>query len=969
MAKVKPFFVCLLIAVWLCTVLNLTAQAADNQLEKIDHSATGKNQSTLTTIHTVRPNYEISENLKRQVFILKFRNTELGGLSRVRIYEESLIAGYQISEIDSGEYWLKIKTSAPDLRFRVIVPKEKPNVLSIVFFTPEKKEPQLEGIEITNILRELNPASERLYLFSEKPIQYDIVKDRSQPGKVMKIRLYNARMAKGLFVPGAQSDMLKSIKLEEQGKYINLVITPRTYAINITQRLERDPVRRIFTISENRQVLVTDPDEELIEEKERVEKEKQEREKKLKFLTRLFNDAEKFYKIGRFKQASLKFKNIYNFAPESELGVRAAFRSADSLFQHQRAVQEKGGERFVNQQYKAAISAALMADAGYEEIPRAYYNIGRNHLSSRFYEDAFNQFEILIQNYPESPYAKTALFHQGVIHLNMERYAKAVEALQKYTEENKSSPFIHAAYYKIGEAQFQLKKYKEAKANFEKAWSLDAEYMKNDAELMFHMGEAYYENQEYNTARAIYEELIDLYPNEPFSNLVAIRIGDFLREEGKYDDAIKAYQKAINQFPNELLLIGRMRIANILSQRPNQKDYQKALDIYNFIITKHFLSDQLEEATLRRALTLSVFDRYADAIASMENFCEQFSENIYVENNIIHDRILDTIKAYISDYYFQGKHLDALGVYEQYEKKYFERPENSACFHPTPGETRKQTVLRLAEKAPLFLISDAYYRLGLYDKALEINKMILRDEEDPLAPIVLFNQGKIFDAKDQPEKAQEEYSTFINKYRNHIYTPLVKKALGDSYFKVHKPDRISRAIRIYRQTIRDYQDSDSMLEREIVPECWFALGNLYQGIGQYDDSINAYKNVLNYYEHPLQSEAVDEYVMDTHFILGNLYLELNQLPEALETYNNAIRLFPQSDKTPWAKYYKGEIFIKNEQKDKALKIFEELIEESKDAPDALWGPLAAESHKAILNDLQFDQYLKRTPTAANTNEE
>ncbi len=945
-------------------ILPLLVLAADNILEQVGHSTPAVNQAVFTLVSKKKPDYEIVENLNKQVFVIKLRNTVLGKVGEMTTYEKSLVMGYQITKLGSDEYWVKIRTRIPGLLYRVNMSKKTPNSLSIIFYTKKKIEDLPEGIEITNILRELNPDSEMIYVFSKKPIQHDLVKEMGKPGKIMKIRLYNAYLKKGLIVPGAQTDMLTSIKYEEQGKYINLVLTPRTYALQITKKIEIDPFRVVFTVRENKKVKVTDPDEDQAQQEQKLALEKQEQQKRDKFLTKLFNDAEKFYKIGRFEQSSLKFKNIYNFAPDSEIGVRSAFRAADSLFQQQRRTQIKGGEQFVNREYKAAISAALLADKGYEDIPRAYYNIGRNHLALKYYEDAYNQFEILTRNYPESPYSRNALFHQGVIHLNMERYGKSIESLVKFIEENPKSPLIHAAYYKKGESQFQLKKYKEAKASFEKAWSLDAEYMKKDPELMFHMGEAYFENQEYQTARAIYEELIDLYPNEVFSNLVAIRIGDFLREEEKYDDAIQAYDKAINRFPNELLLIGKMRIANILAERPYQEDYQKALEIYNFIITKHMLSDQLEEAMLRRSLTLSLFHYYPEAIASMEDFCKRFPENIYVKNNIIHDRIHETIKAYISDYYFQGKYLDALGVYEQYEKQYFQRPENSLCFHADPGESKKETVERLANKAPLFLISDAYFRLGLYDKALGQNKRILKDEKDPLASIVLFNQGKIHDAKDQPELAQREYGAFISRYRTHVYTPLVKKALGDSYFKVHKPDRITRAIRIYQQTIRDYQDSEKMLEREIVPECWFALGNLYQGIGQYDNSINAYKNVLNFYEHPLQSKNVDEYVVDTHFILGNLYLELNQLPEALETFNNAIELFPDSEQTPWAKYHKGEIYTKNNQKDKALKIFEELIEAAKKSPDALWGPLAAESHKAILNDLQFDKYLKRTPTAA-----
>ncbi|MCP4296576.1 MAG: tetratricopeptide repeat protein, partial [Proteobacteria bacterium] len=212
-------------------------------------------------------------------------------------------------------------------------------------------------------------------------------------------------------------------------------------------------------------------------------------------------------------------------------------------------------------------------------------------------------------------------------------------------------------------------------------------------------------------------------------------------------------------------------------------------------------------------------------------------------------------------------------------------------------------------------------------------------------------------------KAQKVYTSFITKYPNHLLTSTVKKALGDSYFKVQKSDRIDRAIRIYSQTIRDYQDSEKPLDREIVPACWFALGNLYQGIGQYDNSISAYKNVLNSYEHPLQDKNVADYVVESHFVLGNIFLELNQLPEALKAYNEAIGLFPGSEKTPWARFQKGQIFVKNNQKDEALEIFRILIEQAKDQPAALWGPLAQESYEAMTNDLRFDSYLNRSPNA------
>jgi len=933
-----------------------------NQLINIKYTNQGEFYTLLEFQSQSAPDFEIFENIKSKIIIIKFRNTKLGNVPRLAVFEDVLIQGLKIQQIDTNEYWIKIKTNFPDLLYKIIRNQDHPTVLGLQLYKLNLKALKPIGPEIISLLRELNPKSERLHLYTDKPMQFDIVRDNSLAGKPVQIRFLNARLIKDIIIPSSETDMIKSIRFQQRGKYLVMFVVPQKYDLAIKKEVFQDPIRLALTISENRNKKLSDLEAEEQAKQELQEEDNEEETAKIAFLTDKFREAERSYRVGRFQTSALLFKNIYNASPNSELGIRANFRSADSLYQYQLIKKERSGDQFVIQEHKIAINSALEADLGYSNIPRAYYNIGRSYLNLKFYEDAFNQFEILIKLYPESPYAKTALFHQGIIHLNMLRYHKSIEALEKYTEENLNSPRIPAAYYKIGEAQFQLKRYTEAKKNFDRAWSLDPNYMQRDAELMFHMGEAYFENGDLHIARSIYEKIIDMYPREKFSNLVAIRIGDFLRDEDKYDDAIKAYEKAINKYPEALSLIGKLRIANILAERPEKDFSKKAIKMYDFIIGEHSLSNQYEEALLRKSLTQALFQDYPKAISTMEKFCNKFPDNLYVKHLIIRDRILETIKSYIEDYYFQGRYLDALSVYEQYEKQYYTHPKTSACFSLKKGQNYSRIVRDLPYKAPLFLIADSYYRLGLHDKAQKMNDIILKDNKNPLAPLILFNKGKIFDLKDQPEDAQQVYARFIYNYPDNVLTPLVKKALGDSYFKVHKSDRISRAIRIYRQTVKDYQNSSDMLQREIVPPCWFALANLYRGIGEYDNAIDSFKNAINTYEHPLQDPDVEEYVVETHFVLGNLYSELNQIPEAFETYKNAIQLFPESEQAPWAKYQIGQIYVKSGQKEKAIQIFEELIEAAKKAPDALWGPLAVESHKSIVNDLQFDKYLGRTPS-------
>jgi tetratricopeptide (TPR) repeat protein len=935
---------------------------AKNRLEKIEHSSKGEKRTVIKIYNQSAPNYEIFENLKAKILIIKLRDTVLGSFPTLQTFNDPLVTGIQIQQIDTLEYWVKIRTKIPHLNYKISSVKGDKAVLNLEIFHSSGGVFDPSGPKITDILRELNPRSERLVIYLNKLPQFDILK-KSGGESLSQVRFLDTELQSRVIVPDNATKIIKNVNFVQKGKYLFMEIIPQNYALKITAEVVKNPIRVLFKVVEDHSQSLAEAKLKAQKKSGDEQRKKEARNKKQLFLESKFKDAEQSYNRGRLKTAALKFKNIYNFAPETEIGVRANFRSADAHYQMQSLAKKKNNDRFVIQEYQAAIASALEADLGYDYIPRAFYNIGRSYLNLKLYSDAFNQFDIIRKDYPESPFSKNALLQQGKIHLNMFRYEQAVEALQKFIDENPSAPQVPEAYYKIGESQFHLKRYKGSKTSFDHAWSLDGEYMKHDPELMFYMGEAYFINQEYQTARSIYEQLMELYPTQSFSDLVAIRIGDFLRAEEKDTAAIKAYERAIVKYTKDLLLIGKLRIANILAEKAKKGEHKKALDIYNFIIKRYPLSNLVEEAALRRALTLSLFHYFSRAIGELEEFCHSYPDNIYVSSGILHNRILETIKDYIEDYYYQGKYLDALGVFEQYEEKYYLHPMSSKCFHSKVKIAFGVRAKSILDRAPLFLIADSYYRLGLKAKALDFFEIILKDKKDPHNPLIVFNKGRIYDSKKEPEKAYQVYTNFLTEYPDHILTSTAKKALGDSYFKAQKPDRIERSIRIYSQTIRDYQNSDDPLSREIVPACWFALGNLYQGVGKYNKSISAYKNVLNSYEHPLQDKNVTNYIKETHYIMGNVFMELNQLPEAMQAYSETIRLFPDSAKAPWAKYQIGQIFVKSDKKEKALKVFKELVKQAEKYPDVLWGPLAKESYKVLLNDIKFNKYLNRTPSA------
>ena len=64
------------------------------------------------------------------------------------------------------------------------------------------------------------------------------------------------------------------------------------------------------------------------------------------------------------------------------------------------------------------------------------------------------------------------------------------------------------------------------------------------------------------------------------------------------------------------------------------------------------------------------------------------------------------------------------------------------------------------------------------------------------------------------------------------------------------------------------------------------------------------------------------------------------------------------EKVFWARYQSGVINASKGEEQKALIIYAELIELA-GYEDKLWKKLAAEKHRAILNKISYDNYLKK----------
>lgn len=921
------FFVLLTVMFW---VFVTPLSAAENHLSRISLKEQGGATYVILDLKK-QPDFEIVENLSRNVLTLKIRNSTFNPQYALKRYKNDLISMVRITPVTADEYWVQLRLLKPDLKF-AIVPRLLKKGMLVVRLNERAKQKKDESARIiTSVRRGRHPDYDRVVLSLNRKAQYSIV-EKLDPDYHVEVKLLFTGLTDGLKVPELASLNLKEVSLRKDGKHTYLTLVPKKGGLGVKHYFKSSPTQLVLDVSK-----APLPAEMQKEEKKESPEDLQQ---KLAMQER-FVLAERHYMNGKMTSAAKAFKQIFNMAPNTELGVRSYFRAADAFYYRQKHKDEQSGYQFVIQEYIQALNAAENMGLELDDVPKAIFHIAQSYQEDDFFDEAFSYYRELLSDYPESIFAKEALFNTGKLEFNRGHYEKAIQILNRFMKENPDNRLESEAIYKIAESYFQLKDFKQSKLFFDRARSINPSYPQEDPELMYHMGEAYFENQLFQTARSIFEDLLEKFPEESFSQLVALRIGDFLRAENKEESAVRAYQKAIRSYPNGAGLEGRLRIANIYANRPKDDEHNKALKLYDEIIEKYPLSEQYEEALLRKGLTLSLFGHHDKAIAVLEKFEQEFPKNLYVVNRVIYDRIMENIFSQMAKHYWNKEYFELLSVMEKHREKYFQ---------PIPANS------------PLLMMADSSSKLGLIKETQELYDMILQKQNTPHHPLALMEQGKALMRTFQYPEAQKKYENFLMTYPSDQYAPQVWKLLGDTYVKSKQVDK---GILAYRKIIQMYKNSIDPYESELVPLTYHSLGVLYQELGRYEDALLALKQVIRTFNHPIEDKNVLPYVKETFYLIGDLLYEMNQSPEALKAYKTALQLYPESEKAPWARYQTGQIYWKDGDKDKAIQVFDQLVKESENQPDALWGQLAKESQKDLLNELRYDKYLNQIPSAAN----
>lgn len=870
-------------------------------------------------------------NLPRRVIVMKFTGARTAfpdGRTEFA-FNDPLVVGIGFDAIDDTTTWAKVRLRIPDVLFKVLAdPTGRHPALSLL------PSPEPLGAELSAVRASPAPGGgTRVVLdFNRPPPKIEDQAGQSQ--YLVRLKGTQTRMARA---PRVDDDQVALLGAEKDGTDTVLrfqlkgptrvtsttLLNPPRMVLNFRRSPEATAGAAAPGMAGPRAGGPRESVQALLAEEPSVA------------LRGNYEAAERDLQSGNYARAEERFLQIFSAAPKRKLGIRALFRASDAHFERLRST---GVTNFsaVVLQYQAAIREADAAHYPSDQIPRAFFQIGRGYNTMGFYGESNTSFQILLDRFPTAaPYVMDALFYMGQNFIALRQLGDAIAGFRKFLDNPADSSLIGPARYELGDALYNEGRYVDARVEFDAGRRDDPNYATQRPLLLFHVGETYYENAENDLARAAYQQLISQYPDRAYSKLVGLRLGDLFRDEGKLQEALEAYQHVVQGAPLDIALRAKMRIANLYAERPTGDDWKRSLDLYDEVIAAGGTRPLVQEAALRKALTLTLHNRYREAITAFDGMAKGYPGGPYTRNNLVKAQVEENLKSFVDQLFQKKQYWDIVRLYAQYKDSYF----RSFPFPMTQ-----------------FQAARAYHQLGLYDTAIGLYDDLARGEPGSLRTLIEYQRAAALGDKDDLGAASAALLTFISAHPQDAYQTDARIRLGQVYFAGRQ---YAEAQRTYRALIQDIEKAKGSDLIDAAPEVYYRQGLIAKELGQNSEALDDFRQVVARYNYPLTGEDVPDTVIRSQFAVGDLLFDSGQNTAAVAAYESAVARYPDHERTPWARYQMGLLFRRMGDDKRALEIFSGLVDLAKTRPGELWEPLARENQRDLSAKLSYQNYLRQ----------
>ncbi|MCF8272441.1 MAG: tetratricopeptide repeat protein [Flavobacteriaceae bacterium] len=568
-----------------------------------------------------------------------------------------------------------------------------------------------------------------------------------------------------------------------------------------------------------------------------------------------------------------------------------------------------------------------------KETEKFNFNNGYSAFASKQYKDA-KKYLSKVENSKE--YGSQAKYYIGFMAYEGDDYNKANEYFEQVSDQEKYKEKL--SYYQA-DLNFKL-------GNFEKAIELAKERLATSddteiSELSKIIGESYFNLEKY--AEAI--PYLNAYKgkNGKWNNTDFYQLGYAHYKQKDYENAVSEFNKIIGgndaTAQNAYYHLGESYI--------NLNKKQEALNAFRNASQMSFDLKIQEDAWLNYAkISYEIGNPYQSAPQVLAGYLEKYPKSSYKEE-------LETllIDSYITSKNYKEalKLLEGKNSFENkvaYQKVAFYRGielynenqflEAGTLFSQSLKEPRDDKYTARAT----FWKAETDYNLTNYDDALIGFKQFEQQAVSKLTPEfknIDYNLGYTYFKLKNYEPATRYFNQFTaNKKEDKVRLNDAYLRLGDAYFVSSD----------YNNAIKAYNNANKL--SEIDSDYAFFQKAISAGyIGQASKKIAELEQFIsNYPKSKLRDDAMYE--------LGNSYVKANETDKALQMYNRLNAEYKMSSFVPKSLLRQGLVYYNSSKNDQALTKFKKVAADYPNTPEAAQ---AVSTARLIYIDLgRVDEY-------------
>jgi tetratricopeptide (TPR) repeat protein len=532
-------------------------------------------------------------------------------------------------------------------------------------------------------------------------------------------------------------------------------------------------------------------------------------------------------------------------------------------------------------------------------------------LSTKSYRAAVDVLESIDRTTKESRAAyQKVTYYRGLEYYNERAFENAISMFMR-SEANRNDEEIYAlATYWKAEAMYEVRKYKEATANFNKFLQLPAARQTDVYHYAnYALAYAAFRNDNYNTAANYFERFLagggkDGIDANTRNDAIA-RAADSYFGSKNYSRAMTYYDRLINaKAPSQDYALFQRGIIQGL-----QGNSEAKIATLNSVITKFPKSNYADDVAFEIPYTYFLNDEYDKAISGLQKMVEAYPRSSYVPRALLTIGLVQ---------YNQGNNDAAMSTFQRVVNEYATTDEAKQAIrsieniyldnNDASGYIRYATSTNIAnlstseQDAHTFGIARNLFERGNWQGALEaVNAYFDKFPKPIQEKFARFIRAESNAALGKDEEALHDYSIIMNDWTS-AYTERTLVSVS----KLHLRNKA------YNEAVQVLKKLE--LTSEYKSNYGWAINNLlvsYFNIGDYTETLNYAKIVKEY------DKASEEDIALAHLYAAKAYLATNKSADATKELNLAA-LKSKTVTGAEARYLVAEQQFKAKQYDKTI---------------------------------------------------